>query len=179
MDTTPSDVVGFWRDAGPTRWFRKDDTFDTAFRQRFEAAHEAAAAGSLASWADTADGALALVILLDQFPRNAFRDTPRMFATDDQGLAVADAAIRAGFDLAVDPPLRPFFYMPFMHSERLADQQRCVTLATPLGGATLQFARIHLEAIERFGRFPHRNALLGRTTTPEEQAYLDAGGFKG
>jgi len=179
MDTTPSDVVSFWRDAGPARWFRKDDTFDTAFRQRFEAAHDAAAAGSLAHWADSAEGALALLILLDQFPRNAFRDSPRMFATDAQSVAIADAAIHAGFDLAVDGPLRPFFYMPFMHSERLADQQRCVTLATPLGGGTLDYARIHLEAIARFGRFPHRNALLGRATTPEEQHYLDTGGFKG
>jgi uncharacterized protein (DUF924 family) len=179
MDTTPSDVVTFWREAGPGRWFRKDEAFDTAFLQRFEAAHDAAAAGALAHWAGTADGALALLILLDQFPRNAFRNSPRMFATDPQAVAIADAAIHAGFDLAVDPALRAFFYMPFMHSERLADQQRCVTLTTPLGGGTLDYARIHLEAIERFGRFPHRNVLLGRSTTPEEQHYLDNGGFSG
>jgi uncharacterized protein (DUF924 family) len=179
MDTLPTDVVSFWRGAGPERWFRKNGGFDDTFRERFLGAHEAAAAGSLAHWAATADGALALLVLLDQFPRNAFRNSPRMFATDAQALAIAHAAIDAGFDRQVDAPLRPFFYMPFMHSEQLADQQRCVELTAPLGGNTQDYARIHLDAIARFGRFPHRNAVLGRSTTPEEQAYLDAGGFAG
>ena len=179
MNTTPADVLAFWRDAGPTRWFRKDADFDHDFRTRFEAAHDAAAAGQLDGWTGTPDGALALLILLDQFPRNAYRDTPRMFATDPHALDIAAAAVDAGFDTRVAPDLRAFFYMPFMHSERLVDQQRCVALATPLGGGTLQYAQVHLDAIERFGRFPHRNALLGRTTTPDEQRYLDDGGFAG
>jgi uncharacterized protein (DUF924 family) len=179
MDPSPTDVITFWREAGPSRWFRKDDDFDRRFRERFETAHDAAAAGRLADWAGTADGALALLILLDQFPRNAYRDTPRMFATDPQAVAIADAALCDGFDTRVDPALRAFFCMPFMHSERLADQQRCVALATPLGAQTLRFALIHLEIIERFGRFPHRNALLGRTTTAAEQQFLDEGGFSG
>lgn len=179
MDTSAHDVITFWRDAGPERWFRKDDAFDAQFRERFLAAHEAAAAGTLDAWADTADGTLALLVLLDQFPRNAFRGSPRMFATDAKALAIADAAVTRGVDQAVDAALRAFVYMPFMHSERLADQERCVALATPLGGGTLRYAEVHRDAIARFGRFPHRNALLGRTTTPEEQRYLDEGGFAG
>ena len=176
---TASDVLAFWREAGPTRWFRKDEAFDSAFRTRFEAAHEAAATGALDSWTADAEGALALLLLLDQFPRNAYRGTARMFATDAAAVRVADAAVASGFDQAVDTALRPFFYMPFMHSEALADQQRCVALCSPLGNDTLRFARIHLDAIARFGRFPHRNALLGRDTTPDEQRYLDEGGFAG
>lgn len=176
---TAHDVVKFWQDAGPGRWFRKDDAFDHDFRTRFLPAHEAAAAGRLADWADTPDGALALLVLLDQFPRNSFRGSPRMFTTDAQAVAIADAAIARGFDARVDPALRAFFYMPFMHSERLSDQQRCVELATPIGGGTLDYAKVHLDAIAQFGRFPHRNAVLGRATTPDEQRYLDEGGFSG
>jgi len=176
---SPDPVVKFWQDAGMERWFHKDDAFDDEFRRRCLTAHEAAAAGTLAPWAASATGALALLILLDQFPRNAFRGTPRMFATDDQARGVAEAAIGQGFDLSVDAPLRLFFYLPFMHSERLADQQRSVALNEPLGGPSLAAARTHLDIIARFGRFPHRNAVLGRVTTTEEQRFLDEGGFAG
>lgn len=175
----PQDVLDFWRAAGPQSWFRKDAEFDRVFRERFLATHEEAAAGRLASWGATAEGALALALLLDQFPRNAFRDTPRMYATDPQARAVARAAVAAGFDRRVDPQLRPFFYMPFMHSEQLEDLERCVQLARPLGGETARYAEHHRGIVQRFGRFPHRNALLGRQSTPEEERFLAEGGFGG
>ncbi len=174
-----SQVVSYWREAGPERWFAKDDAFDAEFRSRFLAAHEAAAAGRFAPWTDSAEGALALLVLLDQFPRNAFRASARMFATDAQARTVAGAAIDAGFDRQVDPALRTFFYMPLMHSESLADQQRCAALCEVLDANTQRFARLHCRIVERFGRFPHRNALLGRASTAQEQAFLDAGGFAG
>ncbi|HSV46069.1 MAG TPA: DUF924 family protein [Ramlibacter sp.] len=179
LAATAADVVAFWRAAGPDRWFRKDQAFDTQFRERFLAAHEAAARGEHGDWAQDADGALALLILLDQFPRNAFRGSARMFATDAQARAVAVAALAAGHDQQVAPELRNFFYLPFSHSEALADQDRAVTLARALDSDTLRWAILHREIIERFGRFPHRNAVLGRSTTPEEQRFLDEGGFAG
>ena len=173
------DVIDFWRQAGPERWFSKDNAFDADFRARFLTAHEAAASGALGGWAATAQGALALLILLDQFPRNAFRGTARMFATDPQARDIADAAIAQGLDQAVEAALRRFIYLPFMHSERLVDQQRSVALNEALAPDTSYYAKLHLDIIERFGRFPHRNALLGRTTTPAEQQFLDEGGFQG
>ena len=175
----PDDVLQFWRDAGPQRWFRRDDAFDAQFRDRFLAAHEAAADGRLHGWLASADGALALVLLLDQFPRNAFRGTPRMYATDAQARATADAAIGAGHDQRVDAQLRPFFYLPFMHSEDLPDLERCVALNEAVGGENLRFARHHRDVVARFGRFPHRNAVLGRPSSPEEERFLAEGGFAG
>jgi uncharacterized protein (DUF924 family) len=172
-------VLAFWREAGPKRWFRKDAAFDAEFRERFLAAHEAATRGELDGWAVTAEGALALLVLLDQFPRNAFRDTPRMFATDARSLAIAKDSIAAGFDMATDRDLRNFFYLPLMHSENLANQQRAVALTEPLGSDAHRFAVLHRDLIQRFGRFPHRNRILGRDTSPEEQQYLDEGGFAG
>lgn len=179
LSATPEDVVGFWRDAGPTRWFRKDTAFDEQFRLRFLAAHEAAARGELDDWAAQAQGALALLVLLDQFPRNAFRGTPRMFESDGKAREIARRALRDGFDMQVDAQLRNFFYLPFMHSEALADQDLAVELARKLGDDSLRYALLHREIIEKFGRFPHRNAPLGRATTPEEQRFLDDGGFAG
>jgi len=176
---SPNEVVKFWRDAGPERWFRKDVAFDTLFRERFAAEHEAAARGDLAGWQDSAEGALALLILLDQYPRNSFRNTARMFATDAQAVAIADAAIARGFDRAVGDDMRRFFYLPFMHSEQLANQERSVALYRALDGDGLRYAEIHRNAIARFGRFPHRNPVLGRAMTAEEQKYLDEGGFAG
>lgn len=177
--TQASEITGFWRDAGMEKWFARDDAFDAALGHRFRDAHEAAAAGALDGWNAHAEGALALQILLDQFPRNVFRGTARMFATDARALALADAAIAQGHDRAVEQALRLFFYLPFEHSEALADQQRAVALITPLGPDLLHYAQVHLDVIARFGRFPHRNALLGRTSTPEELAFLAAGGFAG
>jgi uncharacterized protein (DUF924 family) len=172
-------VVAFWRDAGEKRWFSKDAAFDAAFRQRFLASHEAAAAGALGGWLGDAESALALVILLDQFPRNCFRGTARVYATDAQARAASGSAIDAGFDRRTEPALRLFFYLPYSHSESLADQDRAVELAARLPGNSHAHALGHREIVRRFGRFPHRNALLGRTSTPEELTYLDAGGFAG
>ena len=172
-------VVAFWTEAGPGRWFKKDVAFDDEFRARFAAEHEAAASGALDDWANTAAGALALMILLDQYPRNSFRGTARMFATDSKALSSAKQAIAQGFDQAVDPALCRFFYLPFMHSEALAEQDRSLELYAPIGDEPMRFAVMHRDIIVRFGRFPHRNALLGRTTTAEEQAFLHEGGFSG
>lgn len=183
MTTAPlpraHEVAAFWRDAGPSRWFAKDEAFDAEFKTRFEAAHHAAAIGALDAWAGEAEGALALLVLLDQFPRNAWRGSAHMFATDGMARAVARAAIEAGHDRQVDDALRPFFYLPFMHSESLADQERSVALNAASDANTQRFAVLHRDIIARFGRFPHRNTMLGRETTPQEQAFLDQGGFAG
>ena len=173
----PSQVVAFWRDAGPQQWFRKDAAFDREFSAKCLQLHEQAVAGQLNGWSATAEGALALVLLLDQLPRNAFRDTARMFASDEQALRQAEQAIRAGFDRAVDPALRFFFYLPFEHSERMEDQERSVALHEAIGFT--EWAYQHRDIIKRFGRFPHRNHVLGRATTAEEQAFLEGGGFRG
>lgn len=179
MRATPTDVLAFWREAGPQRWFRKDAAFDAVFRARFLAAHAAAARGELDAWSGSAEGALALVILLDQFPRNAFRGSARAFATDAKAREVAAAAVDAGFDQQVESALQGFFYLPFMHSEQLADLDRCVALTRPMGGEQHRYALHHRSIVERFGRFPHRNAVLGRDSTPEEQRFLAEGGFGG
>jgi uncharacterized protein (DUF924 family) len=177
---TAAEVVSFWRNVGPEKWFERDDAFDRTITTKFLAVHDAAACGELAAWEGSAEGALALVILLDQFPRNMFRGSPRAFATDPLARAVADRAIARGFDQATDPTMRQFFYLPFMHSEALADQDRCVQLHAALGDAALsKYALDHRDIIAKFGRFPHRNGVLGRDTTPAEQEFLDGGGFAG
>ncbi len=180
MSTAPAlaqEVVEFWRQAGPERWFASNASFDLNFKTRFLETHHAAARGEHAHWLDSADGAFALVLLLDQFPRNAFRGSGHAFATDGLALVYARAALEAGHDQAVDPSLRAFFYMPFEHAEAPDEQARAVALFEALGDAkSLQYAHAHQQVIARFGRFPHRNAALGRTTTAEEQAWLDAGG---
>ncbi len=176
---SPGDVTSFWRDAGPERWFAKDTAFDAEFKARFEAAHRAAAGGRLDDWQRDAEGSFALLILLDQFPRNAYRDSERMFATDAMARDVANAAVAAGFDDRFEHGLRAFFYLPFMHSENRADQDRSVRLNQALDLNTQRFAELHRDIIARFGRFPHRNAPLGRENTPEEIAFLAQGGFAG
>jgi uncharacterized protein (DUF924 family) len=175
----PQAVLAFWREAGPSRWFRKDEAFDRDFRDRFLAAHQAAARGEFDAWAAMPDGALALCILLDQFPRNAFRGTPRMFATDAKARDIANLAIESGFDEAVDEDLRQFFYLPLMHSEDPGDQDRCVELTQGLATDSHRFAVLHRDIIRRFGRFPHRNDVLGRESTPDEVRFLAEGGFAG
>ena len=178
--TSASDVVAFWRNAGPKRWFEKDFAFDQEIRERFLDGHEAAADGKLTAWERNAEGALALLILLDQFPRNMFRGSARAFATDPLARAVADRAIARGFDAGAPSAERAFFYLPFEHSENLADQERSLVLSRRAGdGKADKYAEIHADIIRRFGRFPHRNAVLGRATTQQEQAFLDAGGFAG
>ncbi len=180
MSATPNDVLGFWRIAGPQKWFAKSRAFDEAVRLRFEPTHHAAARGEYDKWAVTPDGALALVLVLDQFPRNLYRGSAHAFATDSKARAVATAAVAAGWHREVDPALAGFLLLPFEHSEDLADQERAVALARELGDPeTLKWAEIHRDLIARFGRFPHRNPMLGRVTTEEEQAFLDEGGFGG
>ncbi len=176
---TAQDVSNFWRVAGPARWFAKDAAFDTEFSQRFMGLHEAAARGELQPWLSQPESALALLILLDQFPRNCFRGTPRMYATDPAARQAANQAIAQGHDLQIEPDLRLFLYLPFSHAEALADQERAVALQTPLGPEILRHAEGHRAIIRRFGRFPHRNAILGRTSTAEELAFLAEGGFAG
>lgn len=174
-----ADVVGYWREAGASKWFAKDAAFDRHFRERFIQLHEAARRGELQHWMQSSEGALALVILLDQYPRNAFRGTARMYATDAQALAVAEQAIARGLDRELPADLRLFLYLPFGHSEDLRMQERSVELNRGLTPIHLKQAVHHHDIVQRFGRFPHRNPLLGRPMTPEEQQYLDAGGYAG
>lgn len=176
---SPSDVIAFWSEAGPQFWFAKDDGFDRRFREQFLQAHEMAVRGELDHWQTTPGGALALILLLDQLPRNVFRGTPRMYASDAAALRLAEAAIAAGHDRHFDVDLRLFFYLPFAHSEQLAHQERSVTLCRELGGESLAHAEGHRDIIKRFGRFPHRNPILGRQTSDAELRFLDEGGFAG
>ncbi len=177
-------VLDFWflppgREAFRPEWFRKDPAFDATIRERFGEDVEAALAESRDGWDSGADGCLALVLLLDQFTRNIFRDTPRAFAGDARALALAGAAIADGRDRALPPLRRWFLYLPYMHAESLADQERSVALFRALreaGGAAfdspLDYAVRHRDVIARFGRFPHRNAILGRESTKDEVDFL-------
>jgi uncharacterized protein (DUF924 family) len=173
------EVARFWRSAGPRLWFAKDPGFDRTFRESFLDLHDAARRNALPHWPHTPEGALAHVLLLDQFPRNAFRDSPRMYATDQHAQAVADDAIRVGHDRKVEDDMALFFYLPFAHSERLEDQERAVELVRRLGEPSIKNSYRHRDIIKRFGRFPHRNPILGRATTLEEQRFLDEGGYAG
>ena len=178
VPVSPAQIVSFWREAGHDKWFAQDESFDQAIRSRFLPTCEAAANGALAGWQESAEGALALVLLFDQFPRNMFRGTARAFATDALARAAADRALARGFDQATDPALRQFFYLPFMHSEALIDHDRSMRLYEALGNAEqLRYATEHREVIQKFGRFPHRNRVLGRETTAAEQAFLEGNGF--
>jgi len=177
--TNPGEVVRFWRDAGPKAWFAKDETFDGRCRA-FEKAHHAAARRELRQWEADAEGALALILLLDQIPRNIYRNSPHAFATDRLAQAVARRAIANGFDTATSDELRAFVYLPLEHAEDVAAQDDCLRLMTAIGnGEYTKFAVLHRDIIVRFGRFPHRNAVLGRASTPEELAFIAEGGFAG
>ena len=180
---SPSAVVAFWRDAGAAKWFTKDAAFDAEIAARFEPAHHAAARGELADWAESWEGALALLLLLDQFPRNIWRGSAHAFAADPLARSVARAALDARHDAAAPAELRVFFYLPFEHSEALADQDKCVALCGTLDAATgsewAKWAALHRDIIVRFARFPHRNAMLGRNSTAEELTFLAEGGFSG
>jgi uncharacterized protein (DUF924 family) len=177
---TIANVLAFWREAGDERWYKRDDSLDAHVRDRFLPLWQEAVAGRLSSWEATDDGALALVIVLDQFPRNMFRGEAKAFSSDALAREVATRAIGRGVDRRVTEPLLQFLYLPFMHSEDLADQIRCVELFRACGNAdNLGYAEDHADIIRRFGRFPHRNQVLERLTTPDEQAFLDGGGFSG
>ncbi|MGB3046339.1 MAG: DUF924 family protein [Xanthobacteraceae bacterium] len=177
---TPTEIITFWREAGYDRWYKKDEAFDAEIRRRFLATWDAALAGQLDHWQDSDEGTLALLIVLDQFPRNMLRGDPRTFASDPKAREVADRAVARGVDQRLDSVMRQFVYLPFEHSEDLADQTRSVTLFKTLGDAdNLRYAEIHEDIIRKFGRFPHRNRVLGRTTTEAEQEFLNSGGFAG
>ena len=180
------EVLDFWFGAPGTpdylqprkAWFSKNPDFDAEIRERFGSRIEAAIAGSLDAWAATPPGALARILLLDQFTRNSWRDTPRAFAGDAQALAAARAMVATGQDLQLPPVQRGFVYLPYEHAEDLAAQDESVRLFTALAreapdqAEDLDYAHRHREIVRRFGRFPHRNAILGRTSTPEELAFL-------
>lgn len=179
--TRVDDVLGFWLDeTGAEGWYKASDALDAEIRDRFLDDWKGARDGSFGLWLTHSSGALAYVILLDQFPRNMFRSGPEAFSTDPIALAAAKMAIGRDWDLGIDPPARQFFYLPLMHSENLSDQDRCVRLMkTRLADqpGNLLHARAHREVIRRFGRFPHRNDALGRTTTRTEAQFLDEGGY--
>ncbi len=176
-EETSLSIVSFWHAAGPSKWFARDDAFDAELRARFLDEHYAAARREHEALLGHAEGALALILLLDQVPRNVFRDSAHACATDPLAREYATRAIEAGFDLRVDPALRIFMYLPFEHSETLADQDRAVALCEALGDANyLKYAQAHRDVIRRFGRFPHRNRALSRVNTAEEHTWLDAGG---
>ncbi len=181
---SPRDIIAFWLDHGPKAWFSADAELDRQISERYADLHFAASRRELEDWEQTAEGALALLLLLDQFPRNLFRRSAHSYATDGLARSVARRALAKAFDREVRPELRPFFYLPFEHSEDMGDQRHSVALFERHRDETgdeeaLKWAIIHRDIIEKFGRFPHRNAALGRETTAVEQAYLDADGFKG
>jgi uncharacterized protein (DUF924 family) len=180
-ETAPEalEVIAFWREAGRELWFAGTPAFDELFRERFLELYEEAADGELDGWTVTPAGSLALLILLDQFPRNAFRGTPKMYATDAHAHRIATLMTAWGQDMLIHRDIRMFCYMPFGHSERLADHERGHELIAHLGEPWTVRARRYTETIKRFGRFPHRNAILGRETTSDEEAFLRAGGFSG
>ncbi len=174
-------ILEYWNSIGPDCWWKKSDETDDEIRARFLQVHGRISRGEMEHWLETADEALAYVIVLDQFSRNMFRDDARAFAQDEQALAATLGAIEQGFDLkASNRKIAPFFYLPLEHSEDIAIQELAVEQMIKHGDpGYIDAARWHYDIIKRFGRFPHRNKVLGRTTTPEEQAYLDNGGFQG
>lgn len=178
---TAEDILDFWfSDQARSHWFASTDRFDALIRQQFEPIAMALAAGPIPNreWEDTPRSALAMIIALDQFSRNMYRGTQAAFAWDPFSLGVAQRLVDAGGDLRLDQGIRKFAYMPFMHAEDIAQQERCVQLCdSRLNDETIKHAITHRDIIARFGRFPHRNAVLGRETTADEQAFLDQGGF--
>lgn len=179
---TPDEITGYWLDeVGPVGWYAPDDALDETIRARFMETWEAAAAGALENWLDCAPRSLAYVILTDQFPRNMFRDDPRAFSTDARAVRAAKTAINHRWDCMSPEPGRQFFYMPLVHSESGPDQARAVSLMlTRLpcdDGQYLLHARAHREVVRRFGRFPTRNAALGRESSGPERLYLESGGY--
>ncbi len=182
MIAGPDDVLSFWLDEKtPADWYRSDDTLDQEIRDRFEQTWDAAMEGKFGLWLTYPSGALAYVILMDQFSRNMFRGSCKAFASDKAALAAAKVAIDRGWDMRIDEPARQFFYMPLMHSESLCDQERCIRLMKErmpkTGEGNLLHAKAHREVIRQFGRFPYRNEALSRSFTAVEQAYVANGGY--
>ena len=175
-----NDVIEFWLNAGPKAWFSKNAEFDASLEELFGGLLKKAASNELTAWEREPNSALALILLLDQFSRNLFRNDARAFAQDPLCLRIAKSSLENGFDAHVDPALRQFFFMPLMHSEKISDQRRCVQLFHAINMPdSLKYAILHRDIIERFGRFPHRNTVLGRPTSLAELTFLDEGGFSG
>ncbi|KIN60773.1 hypothetical protein Z945_1752 [Sulfitobacter noctilucae] len=179
---SPEEILEFWIDEiGPKGWYAVDDALDETIRSRFLSTWEAACEGKFSLWLTYPSGALAYIILMDQFPRNMFRGEAKAFASDRIALAAAKSAVDRGWDMRIDVPVRQFFYLPMMHSENLMDQDRCVRLMCGRmgeeGASNLLHARAHREVIRRFGRFPYRNAALARSSTQLEQSYMSDGGY--
>lgn len=176
----PEDVSAFWLAAGPTRWFNKEAAFDGELSVYFRAALAEARLGAFDHWGDKPEGALGLVILLDQVSRNVHRNSPLAFAADRKALTLAKSWIGHGYHHALPAPIAKWFILPYEHAEDLDAQHRGVALFQSIGLSEMAYwAQIHLDIIAKFGRFPHRNAILGRTSTPEESAFLKLGGFAG
>ena len=181
MPQTAGDIVTFWSEIGPEGWYAADPALDATIRTRYLKTWVNAARGDYRAWLSSPRGALGYLILTDQFPRNMFRGESRAFATDRLARTAAVLATQREWDLHLPEPIRQFFYLPFMHAETVPDQDRgvCLILARMprTGQDNLLHARAHREVIRRFGRFPHRNEVLGRATTPDEAAFLEAGGY--
>jgi uncharacterized protein (DUF924 family) len=182
MHAQAQEIVDFWfSDPVKARWFKPTAEFDAQLRDKYSALLRAARAGDLDDWADTAQGALALILLLDQLPRNIYRGDAESFASDALALSIARQALASGFDTEVSVEQRQFFYLPLMHSEDLADQEMCVALCeATCAEENIKFARLHRDLIARFGRFPHRNRVLNRESSDAELDYLASdGAFRG
>lgn len=175
------EVIAFWLSAEPKKWFVRDDSFDEEIRRRGGGLHARACGGELLDWESSATGLLGLILLLDQFSRNLYRDDARAWKQDAQALSFSRRMIARGQDMEMDVARRIWIYMPFMHTEDvMAQREGMAYFSERMDNAdTLKYAQIHLDIIERFGRFPHRNEVLGRETTPAELAYLNEGGFRG
>ena len=178
----PEEVLSFWLDElKPSDWYSSSDDLDEEIRNRFQSTWDVVRDGKFGLWLTYPSGALAYILLTDQFPRNMFRGSAKSFATDRYALAVAKCAVDKKWDLKIDEPARQFFYLPMMHSESLCDQERCVRLMLnrmPQSGASnLLHAKAHREVIRQFGRFPYRNTALSRNSTKPEQDYVAAGGY--
>jgi uncharacterized protein (DUF924 family) len=176
MRDTQSEIIHFWfEELEPQQWFQQSDSVDDEIKERFAVTHEMAADGLCNHWAIDAEGSLALILVLDQFPRHMYRGSPKSFASDERALLIAKQAIHKGFDQVLEPVKRGFLYLPFQHSETLSDQKKSVELFGAMARdnpAGDMYAKRHLVPIELFGRFPHRNAVLGRESTEEEIEFL-------
>lgn len=176
------DILKFWLDEiSPEQWYIQDEDLDKKITEKFQATWDEAMEGGLGLWLTYPSGALAYIILMDQFPRNMFRGSGKAFSSDKIALAVAKHTIHRGWDLKIDEPARQFFYLPLMHSENLCDQERCIRLMKErmpeTGEANLIHAKAHREVIRLFGRFPYRNDVLDRAMTESEQEYVEQGGY--
>ncbi len=182
MSEVAKEIIDFWMNkVGPANWYQSDATLDAEIKARFETTWENAKNGDYCSWMCTPEGCLALVLILDQFPRKMFKGTAQAYASDRAALSAAKRGIVMGHDLKIMEPQRQFLYMPMMHSESLMDQERCVRLISlrmlRVGGEGLLHAKAHRDVIRQFGRFPYRNEILGRASTSPELAYMTAGGY--